>query len=298
MGPLHRRYPQRHGRHRQRAKARFARLDDSIEKLKESLSAAPATWLVTGAAGFIGSHLAGSPPASAADGHRFGQPLHRAASRIWPRSAPPSGRPCGSISLDPRRHSRLGPMPPGHARCRLCLAPGRARLGSALTGGPRRNQRQQRQRLSQSLAGPPSQCGVKRFVFASSSSVYGDETALPQREKKIGRCLSPYAVSKRVNELYADVFASCYGLETIGLRYFNVFGPRQDPNGAYAAVIPKWIAALIQDQPVAHQRRRLHQPRFLLCRQCRPGQPPGGDDAKSRGGEPDHSTSPSARKPP
>jgi len=92
--------------------------------------------------------------------------------------------------------------------------------------------------------------GVKRFVFASSSSVYGDLTALPQREPEIGRSLSPYAVTKRVNELYADVFAMCYGFESIGLRYFNVFGPRQDPNGAYAAVIPKWIAALIQNEPV------------------------------------------------
>jgi UDP-N-acetylglucosamine 4-epimerase len=93
--------------------------------------------------------------------------------------------------------------------------------------------------------------GVKRLVFASSSAVYGDETSLPQRERKIGRCLSPYATSKRINELYAEVFAKCYGLETIGLRYFNVFGPRQDPNGAYAAVIPKWIAAMIQNEPVS-----------------------------------------------
>jgi UDP-N-acetylglucosamine/UDP-N-acetylgalactosamine 4-epimerase len=73
---------------------------------------------------------------------------------------------------------------------------------------------------------------------------------LPQKETRIGRCLSPYATSKRINELYADVFAKCYGLETIGLRYFNVFGPRQDPNGAYAAVIPKWIAAMLENEPV------------------------------------------------
>jgi UDP-N-acetylglucosamine 4-epimerase len=92
--------------------------------------------------------------------------------------------------------------------------------------------------------------GVKRFVFASSSAVYGDETALPQRENRIGRCLSPYAASKRINELYADVFCRCYGMETMGLRYFNVFGPRQDPNGAYAAVIPKWIAAMLEKEPV------------------------------------------------
>jgi UDP-N-acetylglucosamine 4-epimerase len=94
------------------------------------------------------------------------------------------------------------------------------------------------------------QQGVKRFVFASSSSVYGDDHSLPQIEDRIGRCLSPYAVSKRVNELYADVFGRSYGVQSIALRYFNVFGPRQDPNGAYAAVIPKWIAAMIGNEPV------------------------------------------------
>lgn len=90
---------------------------------------------------------------------------------------------------------------------------------------------------------------VKRFVYASSSSVYGDEQTLPKVEEKIGRALSPYAVTKRIDELYADVFSQHYTLEVIGLRYFNVFGKRQDPNGAYAAVIPKWIAALFQGQP-------------------------------------------------
>lgn len=83
--------------------------------------------------------------------------------------------------------------------------------------------------------------GVKRFIYAASSSTYGDSEALPKIEDKIGRPLSPYAVTKYVNELYADVFSKTYGLETIGLRYFNVFGRRQDPNGAYAAVIPKFV---------------------------------------------------------
>lgn len=83
--------------------------------------------------------------------------------------------------------------------------------------------------------------GVKRFVYAASSSTYGDSEALPKVEDKIGRPLSPYAVTKYVNELYADVFSRTYGLETIGLRYFNVFGRRQDPAGAYAAVIPKFV---------------------------------------------------------
>lgn len=91
---------------------------------------------------------------------------------------------------------------------------------------------------------------VKRIVYAASSSTYGDHPGLPKIEDTIGRPLSPYAVTKYVNELYADVFSRTYGLETIGLRYFNVFGPRQDPEGAYAAVIPKWIAAMIKNEDV------------------------------------------------
>jgi len=93
-------------------------------------------------------------------------------------------------------------------------------------------------------------CKVKRIVYAASSSTYGDHPGLPKVEEYIGKPLSPYAVTKYVNELYADVFARCYGMETIGLRYFNVFGPRQDPDGAYAAVIPKWIDAMIKNVPL------------------------------------------------
>jgi len=92
--------------------------------------------------------------------------------------------------------------------------------------------------------------GVKRFVYAASSSTYGDHPALPKVEDQIGSPLSPYAVTKYVNELYGAVFARCYGFKTIGLRYFNIFGPRQDPEGAYAAVIPKWIAGMIENQPI------------------------------------------------
>ena len=92
--------------------------------------------------------------------------------------------------------------------------------------------------------------GVKRFVYAASSSTYGDHPALPKVEEVIGKPLSPYAITKYVNELYADVFSRSYGFHSIGLRYFNVFGPRQDPNGAYAAVIPKWTAAMIANQDV------------------------------------------------
>jgi UDP-N-acetylglucosamine 4-epimerase len=89
--------------------------------------------------------------------------------------------------------------------------------------------------------------GVKRFVYAASSSTYGDHPGLPKEEDQIGSPLSPYAVTKYVNELYADVFAKTYGFNSIGLRYFNVFGKRQDPEGAYAAVIPKWISVLLNN---------------------------------------------------
>lgn len=91
--------------------------------------------------------------------------------------------------------------------------------------------------------------GVKRMVYAASSSTYGDSKELPKVEDHIGKPLSPYAVTKYVNELYADVFAKTYGIETIGLRYFNVFGPKQDPNGAYAAVIPLFIKAVTENRP-------------------------------------------------
>ena len=91
---------------------------------------------------------------------------------------------------------------------------------------------------------------VKRFVYAASSATYGDHQDLPKVEDKIGNPLSPYAVTKVVNELYANVFAKTYGFKTIGLRYFNIFGKRQDPNGAYAAVIPKWVASIINKEDV------------------------------------------------
>lgn len=92
--------------------------------------------------------------------------------------------------------------------------------------------------------------GVKRFVYASSSSVYGDEPNLPKVEHRLGNVLSPYALTKLVNEQYAAIFARCYGMECIGMRYFNVFGPRQDPLGAYAAVIPLWYAAMLKNEPI------------------------------------------------
>ncbi|MEB2317672.1 MAG: SDR family oxidoreductase [Pseudomonadota bacterium] len=91
---------------------------------------------------------------------------------------------------------------------------------------------------------------VRRFVYASSSSVYGDSAELPKVEARCGRVLSPYAATKAADELFADVFARTYGIHCVGLRYFNVFGPRQDPAGAYAAVVPKWVDAMLHGRPV------------------------------------------------
>lgn len=102
--------------------------------------------------------------------------------------------------------------------------------------------------LNMLVAARDARC--RRFIYAASSSTYGDHPGLPKVEDIIGKPLSPYAVTKYVNELYADVFTRCYGMESIGLRYFNIFGPRQDPNGAYAAVIPLWISALIRNTPL------------------------------------------------
>jgi UDP-N-acetylglucosamine 4-epimerase len=90
--------------------------------------------------------------------------------------------------------------------------------------------------------------GAERMVYASSSAVYGDHPALPKVESELGRAMSPYGLSKRMNELYADVFAACYGFKSVGLRYFNVFGPRQDPDGPYASVIPAWLGALLRGE--------------------------------------------------
>ena len=92
--------------------------------------------------------------------------------------------------------------------------------------------------------------GVKRFVYAASSASYGDDATLPKTESKLGNPLSPYAATKTINELYAHTFALNYGMEPVGLRYFNVFGPRQDPDGAYAAVIPQWFKNLVKHEPV------------------------------------------------
>ena len=115
--------------------------------------------------------------------------------------------------------------------------------------------------------------GIKRFVYAASSSTYGDHPDLPKQEDRVGNPLSPYAVTKAVNELYAKVFANTYGFKSIGLRYFNIFGKRQDPNGAYAAVIPKWVAAIMNGENVFINGDGETSRDFLLYRKRHPNEP-------------------------
>jgi UDP-N-acetylglucosamine 4-epimerase len=213
------------------------------------LAAQPRTWLVTGVAGFIGSHLLETLMRlgqrvvgldNFSTGHR------RNLDDVQARVRPEQWARFRFIEGDLRNPADCAAA---------CVGVERVLHQAALGSVPR------------SVADPATtnavnidgflnllvaarDAGVARFVYAASSSTYGDHPGLPKVEDQIGRPLSPYAVTKLVNELYAEVFARTYGFKGIGLRYFNVFGPRQDPDGAYAAVIPKWIASLIAAEPV------------------------------------------------
>lgn len=217
--------------------------------LQSELRAAPRTWLVTGAAGFIGSNLLEA--LLMLDQRVVGLDNFSTGHQ---RNLDEVQALVGTVRWARFRFMRGDIRNPAdcHAACaKVDVVLHQAALGS----------------VPRSLADPITtnavnvdgfvnmlvaarDARVQRFVYAASSSTYGDHPALPKVEANIGAPLSPYAVTKLVNELYADVFARAYGLQSIGLRYFNVFGPRQDPDGAYAAVIPKWIAALIADRPV------------------------------------------------
>jgi len=219
------------------------------EALKSELRSAPRTWLVTGAAGFIGSNLLEALLAldqrvvgldNFATGYERNLDEVKAAlsAEQWSRFKFVRGdireladckAACDGVELV-LHQAALGSVP-------------RSITDPITTNGVNIDG-------FLNLLVAARDAGVKRFIYAASSSTYGDHPALPKVEDRIGRPLSPYAVTKYVNELYADVFARSYGLNSIGLRYFNVFGPRQDPEGAYAAVIPKWIAAMIRGEPV------------------------------------------------
>lgn len=224
-----------------------------FEQLKARLGTNPRVWLVTGAAGFIGSNLV--------------ETLLRLGQRVVGLDNFATGyqRNLDEVRTlvladqwnnfrfiegdirqldDCRRAMAFDGMPVDYVLHQAALGSVPRSLADPITtdgvniGGF----------LNMLVAARDAQ--VKSFTYAASSSTYGDHPGLPKVEDRIGKPLSPYAVTKYVNELYADVFARCYGFRTVGLRYFNVFGPRQDPDGAYAAVIPKWTSAMLKQEPI------------------------------------------------
>lgn len=220
-----------------------------IDDVRQDLEAHPRRWLVTGVAGFIGSnlletllgldqHVVGLD--NFATGHRrnLDEVQGAVSAAQWQRFR--------FIEGDIR----------DLAACRAACADVDLVLHQAALGSVPRSLEDPVSTNATNIDGflhmlvAARDAGVQRFVYAASSSTYGDHPDLPKVEERIGSPLSPYAVTKLVNEQYADVFARCYGFKTIGLRYFNIFGKRQDPDGAYAAVIPKWTAAMINDEPV------------------------------------------------
>ncbi len=218
-------------------------------ELQQTLRAEPQTWLITGVAGFIGSNLLEALLKldqnvvgldNFATGHQHN--LDKVRAEVTPEQWRRFRFIEGDIrSMDDCRQACDGVDYVLH----------QAALGSvprSLEDPLNTNDNNITGFLTMLVAARDAK--VKRFVYAASSSTYGDHPGLPKVEDRIGNPLSPYAVTKVVNEQYAKVFASCYGFESIGLRYFNIFGRRQDPDGAYAAVIPKWVKSMIEDEDV------------------------------------------------
>ncbi|SDH17444.1 UDP-N-acetylglucosamine 4-epimerase [Pseudomonas benzenivorans] len=219
------------------------------ESLLRTLPAAPKTWLITGVAGFIGSNLletllrldqrvVGLDNFATGHQHNLDEVQGLVSQEQWDRFTFTTG---DIRNLDDCHQACLGVDYVLH----------QAALGSvprSINDPITTNSTNIDGFLNMLVAARDAQ--VESFTYAASSSTYGDHPGLPKVEDVIGKPLSPYAVTKYVNELYADVFARAYGFNTIGLRYFNVFGKRQDPDGAYAAVIPKWTAAMINGEDV------------------------------------------------
>ncbi len=216
----------------------------AYESLQARLREQPRRWLVTGVAGFIGSHLMEhllKLDQTVAGLDNFATGSRRNLSDV--------------LALVTKEQAARFTFHEGDIRdpeaCARACAGADAVLHQAALGSVPRSIKDPFHTHDVNLSGfvrvldAARAAGVKRIVYASSSSVYGDHPALPKVEETIGNPLSPYAVTKLGNELYANTFGRCYGLELMGLRYFNVFGPRQDPNGQYAAVIPRWYAAML-----------------------------------------------------
>tara|TARA_Y100001956_G_C4127680_1_gene191243 strand:+ start:2890 stop:3912 length:1023 start_codon:yes stop_codon:yes gene_type:complete len=220
-----------------------------FDEIKNELLAQPKTWLVTGVAGFIGSNLletllklnqtvVGLDNFATGHKHNLDEVKSLVNEEQWQNFSFIEGdirdyETCGKAveGVDYVLHqAALGSVP-------RSIADPITSNAANITG-------------FLNMLQAAKEAKVKSFTYAASSSTYGDHPALPKVEENIGNPLSPYAVTKYVNELYASVFARTYGFKSIGLRYFNVFGKRQDPNGAYAAVIPKWTAAMIQGEEV------------------------------------------------
>jgi UDP-N-acetylglucosamine/UDP-N-acetylgalactosamine 4-epimerase len=219
------------------------------EALRERLRREPRTWLVTGCAGFIGSHLLEQllrldQRVVGLDDFSTGKRrnLSEVLALVTPEQAARFRFHEGDIR-DPRACSR--------AVEGVDVVLHQAALGSVPRSieDPLRTHDVNVTGFLRVLVAARD-AGIRRVVYASSSSVYGDHPALPKREAAVGRQLSPYAVGKFADELYAHVFGGCYGLELVGLRYFNVFGPRQDPDGPYAAVIPRWFTGVLHGEVV------------------------------------------------
>ena len=219
------------------------------EQLRGDLVNAPRKWLITGAAGFIGSNLLQS--LLELDQHVIGFDNFATGHRENLQEV----EGCVALRQWRRFHFIEGDIRDPEACRRACEGVDFV-LHQAALGSVPRSIEDPITTNSVNIGGflemltAARSAGVKQFVYAASSSTYGDHPGLPKIESLIGKPLSPYAVTKFANELYADVFASTYGFRSIGLRYFNIFGARQDPNGPYAAVIPKWIAAMIHNEPV------------------------------------------------
>ena len=223
-------------------------INSLYQSIRESLQSKKSVWLVTGAAGFIGSHLVEelltlNQEVIGIDNFLTGKKINLDLIKI---AQPKNFKNHFSFyEIDITNADQLNELP------KIDYVLHQAALGSVPRSieNPIDTNHNNVTGFLNMLVFAKNQ-NIEKFIYASSSSVYGDHPELPKIEEQTGNLLSPYALSKKVNEQYAEVFSRVYKIKTVGLRYFNVFGPRQDPNGQYAAVIPKWINATIQNKPI------------------------------------------------